>query len=302
MAQPNYNMNDAANLSFVVSQTASIEQRVLEKKYPDITYASDIPVDTSANPWATSVTFYSSDKVGKARLINGRGDDIPMANVNLAKHDVSIHMASIGYSFTIEEIAQAQMLGMSLDSMGASSARYSFEKFVDDVAYTGDTQMGVTGLYNDTGVTTVAATGVWSGLTAAQILTDVNTLLSGAWSGSLGIEHPNVLKLPLAVFAQIASTQVSTGSDKTILEYIKTANVHTATTGQPLQIAADYRLTTKAVAYAKDPDVLKLIMPMPFRFLPMQVDALDYVVPGIFRVAGLDIRRKGAIRYMSGVA
>jgi len=294
-------VNDAANISFVVSQTAFIEPKVLAKKYPQITYARDIPVSTAANPFSTSVTFYSTDEVGAAKLISGRGDDIPMANITLAKHDTSVSMAAIGYSFSLEEVGQAQMLNMPLDSMGANAARMSYERFVDAVAYTGNTQMGVQGLYNTTGITTVAAAGLWAGLTVAQILADVNTLLSGAWSSSLGIEMPNVLKLPLAVFAQLASTQLPNTS-QTVLDYILRANVYTASTGQTLQIGADFRLTNRAVAYTKDPDALVLHVPMALRFLPVQTDGLDYVVPGMFRLAGLDVRRKGALRYMDGVA
>jgi len=293
-------VNDATNISFVVSQTAFIEPKVLAKKYPQITDSRDIPVSTAANPFATSVTFYSTDEVGAAKLVAGRGDDIPMANVTLAKHDASVHMAAIGYSFSLEEVAQAQMLNMSLDQMGANAARMSYERFVDDVAYTGNTQMGTKGLYNYAGITTAAATGAWSGLTVAQILADVNTIISGAWTSSVGIEMPNVLKLPLAVFAQLASTQLP-NTAQTVLDYILRANVYTASTGQPLQIGADYRLTTRAVAYSKDPDALVLLVPMALRFLPIQVSGLDYVVPGMFRLAGLDVRRKGALRYMDGV-
>lgn len=307
----NDNIHDAANLGFVISQTTSIEQKVLEKKYPAITYQRDVPVDTSAHPWASSITFFSSDKTGKAKVINGRGDDIPMANVTLSKFEAPVSMAAIGYSFSLEEVGQAMMLGMNLDSMGADSARLAYEKFVDSVAYLGDATMnnGATGLFNNASVTTASATGAWSGLTPTQILSDVNTLLSGGYSASLGVEVYDTLRLPLAVFGYLASTPVSTNNNTTILEFIKANNVFTAQTGTPLNIRADYRLASsfgalasnRAVAYTKDPDAIKLHLPMPLRFLPVDTEGLDYVVPGMFRLAGVDIRRTGAIRYMDGV-
>lgn len=303
MTQFVYDVNDAANLSFVVSQTAHVEAEVLKRKYPAITYAQDIPVDTSANPFATSVKFFASDMIGNARLINGMADDMPLANVDLATYDNPVSMAGIGYSFSLEQVGQAQMLGMNLDSAGADSARFAYEKFVDGAAFTGAGMgTGVTGLYNTAGITTVAATGVFSGLTAQQILTDVNTLLAGAWSSSLGVEMPNVLKFPLAVYAILVSKERASGTDMTVLEFLQKANIYTASTGQPLIIQGDHRLTTRAVAYAKDPNVLKLHIPMALRFLPPQPRNLSYVVPGMFRLAGLDIRRKGAVRYLDGVA
>lgn len=296
-----YDVNDAANLSFVVAQTAHIEAVVLKKKYPAITYAQDIPVDTSANPFATSVTFYASDAIGAAKVMNGKGDDMPLANVDMQKLDNAVSLAGIGYSFSLEEIGQAQMLGLNLDTMGADGARFAYEKFVDAVAYTGNTAMGVTGLYNTSGITTSAATGVFSGLTPDQILTNVNVLLSGPYTASLGVEMADTLKLPLTVFADLAQRRL-TDTALPLLMYIRDANIFTATTGRPLTIAGDHRLTTRAVAYTKDPDVLKLHIPMPLRFLAPQPRNLGYVVPGMFRLAGLDIRRRGAVRYMDSVA
>jgi hypothetical protein len=59
-------VNDQQAIGFLVSQTSYIEAQVIEIKYPDIQYAQLIPVDTSANEWAKSVTYYSVDKTGKA--------------------------------------------------------------------------------------------------------------------------------------------------------------------------------------------------------------------------------------------
>ena len=55
-----------AALGFVTSQTSHIEREVNATVYPDIQYPFLIPVDTSAHPFAKSVTYYSSDKFGRA--------------------------------------------------------------------------------------------------------------------------------------------------------------------------------------------------------------------------------------------
>ena len=57
------------------------------------------------------------------------------------------------------------------------------------------------------------------------------------------------------------------------------------------------------IAYARDPEVLKMHIPMTHKFLPVwQTGPLVFDVPGIFRLAGLEIRRPGAVRYMDGVS
>lgn len=56
------------------------------------------------------------------------------------------------------------------------------------------------------------------------------------------------------------------------------------------------------IAYRKDPQVLKAHIPMPHRFLPVYQDGpLHWVVPGVFRLGGLDIRRPKEVRYIDGI-
>lgn len=294
-------VNDSANLSFVIAQNAHIEAAVLQRKYPQITYANDVPVDTSAHPFAKTITFFSADNVGTAKIINGHGDDIPMANVDLNKFDAPVSMGGIGYSFSLEEIGQAQMAGMNLDAMGASAARFAYEKFVDGAVYTGAGLPNATGLYNSAAVTPVAATGLWTVITPDQVLADLNTLVGGAFASTLGIEMVDTLRLPLAVFNSLVARRV-VDTSLTVMEFVRQNNAYTAQTGLPLDIKADFRITTRAVAYMKDPDVVKLHLPMPLQFLPVQPRNVEYYVPGMFRMAGLDIRRPAAVRYMDGVA
>lgn len=295
-------VHDQTNLGFVVNQTAHIEAQVIEKIYPELNYAADVPVDLSANGFAKSVTYYSGDKVGQAKLMNGHGDDIPLANVDLEKFETQVYMAGIGYSFSLEEVGQAQMLGMNLDAMGAMSADYAYQKFMDDVTYVGNDKAGFTGLYNSAAVTIIAAGGVWSGRTPQQILVDFNAMITGPFTETNGTMIPNTVRLPLAVIADISSRQIAPESQMTILEYLQAKNVYTAQTGQRLDIRGDYRLTNRAVAYRRDERVLKLHVPMALRFLPVQPRNLEYFVPGMFRTGGLDIRLPAGVRYLDGVA
>ncbi|WP_252361416.1 major capsid family protein [Pseudomonas asiatica] len=137
-----------AALGFVVSQTSYIERQVNEIVYADIQYPQLIPVDTSAPEWIKTVTYYSADKVGKADWINGNADDIPLASTERSKFETQIHMAGIGYGYGLEEISQAQMLGINLTADDAMAARRAYEEMVDRVALLGDSSKGFSGLFN----------------------------------------------------------------------------------------------------------------------------------------------------------
>ena len=297
---PDFNFNDAqAALSFVVNQATYIEREVFNIPYPEIAYAQMIPVDTSAGEFAASVTFFTQDLIGKAKLLNSNADDFPLANLVRTKFEQSILDAGIGYEFSIAEIGQAQMMGRSLPTEGASAARLAYEQLVDAVALAGDS--GIEGLYATTGITSTAAAAAWSGATAAQILADVNGIISRIVAATGGIHWPNTLVLPLSQFSLIAGKQIDATNQTTILDFIKRSNAYTAKTGLPLDIFADVRLTNKAVCYKRDPQVLKLHMPMPLRFMPPQLINLQVRVPGMFRFAPLSIRQPKAIQYISGM-
>jgi hypothetical protein len=59
----------------------------------------------------------------------------------------------------------------------------------------------------------------------------------------------------------------------------------------------------RMIVYKRDPQVLKMHIPMPHRFLPpWQTAPLVFTVPGIFRLGGLEIRRPSAVRYVDGIS
>ena len=288
-----------AALGFVVSQSSHIEREVMAIPYPEIRYAEMVPVDTSANPFAASVTFFTQDQVGRAKFMNGKGDDVPLANIMRSKFEQGILDAGIGYEFSLTEIGQAQMMGMSLPNEGAAAARLAYEQLVDEVTLNGAD--GIEGLYNTTSITSAAAAATFTAGTPAQVLAAINTALTAIMTDTNGIDMANTVVLPLAAYSALATRQLDVTSDVTIMEFIQRANVYTTRTGQRLTIIGDHRLTTKMVVYKRDPSVLKLHMPMPLRFLPPQYVNLSVRVPGMFRFAPLSIRRPKAVRYVTGV-
>ncbi|WRH62045.1 MAG: DUF2184 domain-containing protein [Fuscovulum sp.] len=310
------NFNDAvqANLGFVTSQTSHIEAGVYRIKYPDVDYASLIPVDTSAGEWSKSVTFYSMDAAGRADWINGNGKDIPVVGVGMEKFESAVYTAGIGYSYGFEEVNQARMLGISLDAEKASAARRAYEEMIYRIAFNGDSAKSFQGLFNYSGVpaASVAADGtgastLWANKTPDLILRDINALLTGIHTSTNTVEMADTLILPIERFMLLSSQRLG-DTAMTTLEFLRQSNVYTATTGQALTIRGMRGLTTQGagntarmIAYRRSPEVLKLHIPMPHRFLPVQVEGLQFTVPGVFRLGGLDIRLPRAVSYGDGI-
>lgn len=300
-----------AALGFVVSQTAHIEPSVYATRYADIQYPGLVPVDTSAHPMAKTVTYYSSDKFGKAEWINGNADDVPIAGTERSKHDTAVYSAGIGYAYGWEEIQHAQMLGINLSADDAMAARRAYEEMVDRVALNGDTDKGFEGIFEYTGVPiTSPATGNWTtSTTADNILKDINDALAYVHvTATNTVAMADTLLLPWSKFHLISTKRVG-DTLSTVLSFLQQHNIYTANTGQALTIRGIRGLDTKGgsgtprmIAYRRSPEVLKLHIPMPHRFLPVyQAGPLRFEVPGVFRLGGLDVRLPKEVVYVDGI-
>jgi hypothetical protein len=312
------NLRDAQQqaLGFLISQTSHIEPTVVAMRYPDIQYPQLIPVDTSANEWAKSVTYFSSDRFGAADFFEHGADDIPRADVTREKHETTVRMAGIGYGYDLEELGQAMMVpGTNLTADRASAARRAYEEFVDDAALRGKAAANWNGLINYPGIDAVVvdddgngASTAWDDKTADQVLRDINSAITGMYTATLTIEIADTILMPISAMTSIATRRID-NLNITILAFLQQYNVYTMQTKQPLNIIGVRGLETagaggtgRMVVYRKDPDVLKMHIPMTHRFLPVwQRGPIRFDVPGIFRLGGLEIRRPKAVRYIDGI-
>ena len=299
-------------LGFLISQVHHVETRAYKVKYPDIQYRRLVPVDTSASEWARGVTHFSMDMTGTAAPLAGRATDLPLADVTRTKHEVDVEMAGIGYDYTIEELGQAMMVpGTNLRFERAAAAIRASEEYIDDKVINGDADHGWDSLISGTNVTAAdAPPGAggntdWDNKDAEEIFADVNNILTGLWTASRTVEMADTLGLPPKAWSLLANRPYR---DMNLMEWIKRYNLTTAQTGRPLMISVIRGLevaggsgTGRAIAYKRDPEVLKLHLPMPHRFGDPEKWLLRYIVPGYFRLGGLEIRRPNAVRYLDGI-
>jgi len=317
----NFNMftRDAQQVAFnyVVNQTTAIEQQVVKIQYPDVQYPDLVPVDVGGgNEWVKSITYFSADMLGRADWFHHSALDVPLAELTREKFERGIEMAAIGYRYTLEEVASAMSTpGVNLTADKASAARRAYEEFIDNIALRGSTPKNMQGLINSSQVTATTApadgTGAstaWSAKTNEQVIRDINSAMTGIATGTNWLYYADTILLPPAVLVGLAG-RIIQYSSMTLLDWIKQYNVLTVQTGRPITLAGVRGLETagvggitRMVAYRRDPEVLKMWIPMPHRFLPVwQRGPLVFDVPGIFRVGGIEIRLPAAMRYLDGI-
>jgi len=296
------NFNDASSLVFVRGQTTTIEREVQRTTFPEIIYPQYIPVTTTGSPFASSVTFVSTDQAGVAGWINGNADDVPMADAALNAEVKPVHTAGIGYGYGWQEVNEAQLLGTNLRSDKALAARRAYEQMIDRIAFAGDATVNMTGLIEGAGSTQEVTTGTFDWATGAvdaqTIVSDLVLLINATGEGNS--YTANTIVLPEAEYTYAATTFFSNGS-QTALDYMAARYPGLRITGLNALADGGGASVNRYIAYARSPDVLTLHIPMPHRFLPVyQAGPLRYEVPGVFRVGGVNIKRPEDVAFADG--
>ena len=322
------NANDAqqAAFGFVVNQAYTINPRVYENQFPDLDFGRLVFVDSSAPEYTPGIITFMSSTVGKAAWYTTGAKGVAKADVTRDKSETKVHMAAVGYGYDMEEVGQAQLMGMNLTDAKALAARRAYTEFIWNITLTGDTTKGLAGLANQAGVTAglAPADGNEGGATnattwfdangnrtktPAQIVRDINSALTGIFAGTLTVEMADTLLLPYSTISYLGATTMSDTNSETILSFILRTNIFTQMTGRPLTIrgvlgldTAGASSTRRMVAYANREDVVKLHLPMPHRFFPVYQDGpFNFEIPGAFRTGGVEAMRTGAFRYLDGI-
>lgn len=308
-------VDEQAAYAFVVKQGYNIETQIYERRYPAFNYAAHVPVVTEGNPWAIGTQFRLKDHTGAAKIISGKAADMPFGKTTRSMADHSFFTIGAGWEYSDEEINQGVLYGIDIaadDAMGASD---DVERKLNDIAMVGDDEVNAEGLTNSSLVqtddaATVGGSTFWDGKDADEMTADVNAGLEAVRANSNEIEWADTVRLPPKAF-RLAATRRLTDSGGTIsaLQYIRTNNIYTAETGQPLDIAPLRELATaspdgggRLIAYRKDPMVMKFHLPMPRRVIPLYRAGLMHYQQGVIaRTGGLEIRLPGAVAYIDEI-
>lgn len=301
-------------VAFFISQMAFVESRIYEAKYPNIDFRDLVPVSSEAPEWATEWDYISYDGVTMGKFITGSADDLPLVSANATKSSVKIGYAGNGFEYTLDELRKTAQLRMPIDVTYARLARRGSEEHMQRVAYFGDSERGMTGLFNNPNLTVENGTLDWlaSTTTPLQIVADVNTLLNDVWLQSKGVHNANTLVLPASLFSYISTTFASsTLPDKTIYDLIMEKNMYTVRTRKPLMITGRFQLekdelakyginvsgSGRILAYEYDLENLSMQIPMPWRPTAPQPHNLKIKVPAEYKMSGPEFRFPMCGRY-----
>lgn len=297
---------DASSTLLAQREVEQVLAQVLRTQYAPRYADRYIPMEQGGvSPFAERYIQKRLSRTGMADYVNSA--QMPEAGVDMEEIPKRIRTIGIKFGWSWFEMQQA-MLGMtSLSTEKAEAAREGAADAREAIMIAGDAALNTsglisTGLINDPTVpTTNSVGGAWSGLTPDQIITSVRSALSVYRANSRRRFVADTLLLPETQLAQI-ETQRLTDTGVSVRQYLL-ANIAGLQTIDVLPdlAGAGAGATDRAIFYARNPMVVRGVVPMPFGFVAPQEHNLEFQNFGVERIAGVEFRHPFGALYIDQI-
>lgn len=300
---PSMNFDDAESASvFFARELDYVKAQSYDVEYPEFTALKLFPMSSEVDPGAETITYYSYDKVGLAKIISNYATDLPRADVKGKPTTAIIKSIGDSYGYSIQEMRASRMAGKSLDTRKAEAARYQIDYLNNKIAWNGDPDTGLKGvLSTGNGVPLyILANGAgghtqWSTKTADEILADLTGMQKQMATTTKKVEKADTLALPSEAYIELANKRID-GTATTVLKYIQDNMPDIKEIVSCPELDADsvdtnpYAAASNgsgvALFFKNDARKFTIENPLPFMQYPIQTQGLEVVVPCEARTAG----------------
>jgi hypothetical protein len=305
-------LQDIGATAFFNRELESVKAQTYDRKFPRLKAADGtlFPINTTAGAGAESITYRSFTTLGMAKIIANYADDLPVVGVAGVERTSPVRGIGEAYVYSLQDIRAAMQAGRPLNPQLATAARRANDQKVNRLAFFGDDQTGLIGLFNNPNIpdgevplNAGSTSRRWENKTPDEILTDMNGIETDIVTSTNQVESPDTLLLPVAQYRHIATTARSSTSDTTILQYFlaNSAGIRTVEPVNECANVAAFGGNDVMVAYERADDKLTLELPQPFEQLPVQEKNLAFTVPCHSRIGGLIVYYPLSVKIMEGI-
>lgn len=288
---------------FFARELDHVKAESYDVEYPEFTALNLFPVSNETDPGAETVTYYTYDKTGLAKVIDNYSTDLPRADATGKPSYAQVKSIGDSYGYSAQEMRASRMAGKSLDSRKAEAARYQIDNLTNRIAWAGDADSGLMGVLSTGQNVPLFAIGNgagnkadWASKTADEILNDVNGMQKQVARVTKNVERPDTLCVPSDVYMDISTRRIP-DTATTVKAFLLENAPYLKDIISAAELDADstdtnpYAKTSggKGVAFLFKNDKRKMSLenPMPFMQYPLQVKGLETVIPCEARTAGV---------------
>jgi len=296
---------DANESIFFKRQLEHVMAQGYDVKYAPLKGLTLVPVTSEAGPAATEITMRSWDKVGMAKMISDYATDFPSVDIFGVETTIKIKGMGASYRYSIEEIRRANMAGVPLEAKRAAMAREAIDRKHNAIILNGDTASGLRGFLNTTtGYTEytvpngAGGTKPWTAKTADEILADLNGIVNGIITATVGVEQPDTMLLPLTYFQLISQKRLDALSDDTVMSYFLKVNPYIKRIEWLNELeTAGAGSVKRFMVYKNDPAHLVYHMPLVFEQYDADKKGMAYEIPCYSKSGGMFIYYPASIGF-----
>jgi len=307
---------DSNETIWFVEQLNHVKARAYQKKYPELKGANGVlfPISSEADPADETITYEFYNEVGIGAIIANYADDLPRVNVKAERFTSDIRGVGESYEYSLMDIRKGTKTGKSLPQRKANAARRANDQKVNRIAWYGDAEYNLIGLFNNPNITAgevqvgaVSGNKKWENKNPDEILLDMNDAINDTLDLTNGVEMPNMLILPIKQYTLVSTTRLAAGTDTTILQFFKN-NQPEVMVDRVVELKDVDPLPSGAtgpkdcmVSYVRDEEHLSLEIPQAFEQLPVQEINLAYVVNCHSRCGGIIVPYPLAVNIVEGI-
>jgi hypothetical protein len=237
---------------------------------------------------------------------------IPKTNLAASEQTTKIRSMVAGFDYNIQEMRAAAATGIPLETMRAELARRGISEFQNSVALFGDTEFGITGLFNQTGVQTYVpsvdtnSAATWRGSlkTSQQVFNDVVGLIDQVSVTTKGVEKVTRVRMSQSNYLYLSQTPFTPGAgfatEKTILAAIQAARPRVNINWTLGLETAGANGTSRMIGYNPTEDRLGLVLPIIFEMFAPWYSGVGYDIACHARMGEVVVRYKQTIIYSDG--
>ena len=293
----------------------------------DIDLREDVSIADEVSSF-TLTTFANSGSLGVGSGIrNGKGwigkstDQIGGLGIDMGKIANPLRPWGMELRYSILELESAAKMGRPIDAQKYEGLKLKHQMDVDEQVYVGDSSTGDTGLLNSSLVTNVSnvpngalGSPLWSNKTPAEILADLNGIITSAWIASGYKIMPNRILLPPTQFGYISTQTISTAGNQSILKYVLENNIlKSSGEGELTILPAKWLLgagnggtigtagtVDRMIAYTKEKDLIRFPMTMLTK-TPVQYISIYHMATYYCRLGVVEVVYPETVAYRDGI-
>lgn len=283
----------------------AIDSKIYEPHKEELKARNIFALKTDIPAGAETYAYDVFNRSGAAKILAPGATDIPLVDADLDRHTVNIYSIAAAINITVQELRQAQMAGMTVETVKVDTARKAIAEKENKLAFIGDADHNIKGLTSTTGIQVYAvdqngdeSSTKWKDKTADEIVSDIRKAknkvnkLPGHTADTLLITPDSfeLLEKPFNEFTK-----------QTVLEYIQSQRWFTR-----IEVLNDIKGHGTAgsdcfVVLDSSPDVVQLGVPMDITRHAQEYSFPNYKVPFEQRTTGLIVRYPMAIVRGDGI-